>query len=98
MKQDGKKIRVGQCNNVFIFPGVGLGVLVSGAREVLPSFFTAAAKAVAGYMTQEDLDEGVLMPRVDKLKEVSTSVALEVGPCSNQGRSEWPLCIQQVQA
>ena len=79
VEQDGKKIRVGQCNNVFIFPGVGLGVLVSGAGEVLPSFFTAAAKAVAEYVTQEDMAAGVLMPRVDKLKEVSSSVAFEVG-------------------
>jgi malate dehydrogenase (oxaloacetate-decarboxylating) len=53
--------------------------LVTGAREVLPSFFTAAAKAVAEHVTQEDMAAGVLMPRVDKLKEVSTSVALEVG-------------------
>ena len=79
VKQDGKKIRVGQCNNVFIFPGVGLGVLVSGTREVLPSFFTAAAKAVAEHVKQKDLKAGVLMPRVDKLKEVSTKVAFEVG-------------------
>jgi malate dehydrogenase (oxaloacetate-decarboxylating) len=79
VKQDGKKIRIGQCNNVFIFPGVGLGVLVTGAREVLPSFFTAAAKAVAEHVTQEDIAAGVLMPRVDKLKEVSSSVAFEVG-------------------
>jgi malate dehydrogenase (oxaloacetate-decarboxylating) len=79
VKQDGEKIRIGQCNNVFIFPGVGLGVLGSGSREVLPSFFTAAAKAVAEHVNQQDLEAGILMPRVDKLKEVSTSVAFEVG-------------------
>lgn len=77
--QDGKKVRIGQCNNVFIFPGVGLGVLASGAREVLPSFFTAAAKAVAEHVPAEDLAAGVLMPRVGTLKEVTDSVALEVG-------------------
>jgi malate dehydrogenase (oxaloacetate-decarboxylating) len=75
----GGKIRVGQCNNVFIFPGVGLGTLASGAKEVLPSFFTAAAKAVADLVPQEDLKQGILMPRVEKLKEVSNSVALAVG-------------------
>lgn len=79
VEQDGKKIRIGQCNNVFIFPGVGLGTLASGAKEVLPSFFTAGAKAVAELVSQEDLDAGILMPRVEKLKEVSSVVALAVG-------------------
>jgi malate dehydrogenase (oxaloacetate-decarboxylating) len=79
VQQDGRKIRIGQCNNVFIFPGVGLGTLASGAKEVLPSFFTAGAKAVAELVSQEDLDAGILMPRVAKLKDVSASVALAVG-------------------
>jgi malate dehydrogenase (oxaloacetate-decarboxylating) len=79
VEQGGNKIRIGQCNNVFIFPGVGLGTLASGAREVLPSFFTAAAKSVAELVSQEDLDQGILMPRVESLKEVSSSVSLAVG-------------------
>ena len=79
VKQKGKNIRIGQCNNVFIFPGVGLGVLASGAGEVLPSFFTAAAKAVAEFVPEEDLARGILMPRVEMLKEVSTAVANAVG-------------------
>jgi malate dehydrogenase (oxaloacetate-decarboxylating) len=79
VKHDGKKIRVGQCNNVFIFPGVGHGTLASGAREVLPSFFTAGAKAVAEHVSQEELDGGILMPRVEILQEVSVSVAHAVG-------------------
>ena len=79
VKLDGKKIRVGQCNNVFVFPGVGQGTLASGAREVLPSFFTAGAKAVAEHVSQEDLDVGILMPSIEVLQEVSVSVAHAVG-------------------
>ncbi len=75
----GRTIRVGQCNNVFIFPGVGLGTIASGARETLPSFFTAGAKAVAEVVAPEDLEKGILMPRLEKLQEVSTGVALAVG-------------------
>ena len=45
---EGVSYRIGQSNNVFVFPGIGLGTLASGAREVLPEFFTAAAKAVSG--------------------------------------------------
>ena len=79
VEQGGGKIRIGQCNNVFIFPGVGLGTLASGAKEVLPSFFTAGAKAVAEHVSQQDLSAGILMPPVEKLREVSDSVALAVG-------------------
>ncbi|MBU1711154.1 MAG: NAD-dependent malic enzyme [Proteobacteria bacterium] len=75
----GRKIRIGQCNNVFVFPGVGLGVLASGAREVLPSFFTAAAKAVAEQVSAADLKKGILLPPVNDLRKVSREVAHAVG-------------------
>ncbi|MBU1404281.1 MAG: NAD-dependent malic enzyme [Proteobacteria bacterium] len=75
----GLPVRVGQCNNVFIFPGVGLGVLASGAQEVLPQFFTAAAQAVAGQVSAADLKKGILLPSVAMLREVSLAVSLAVG-------------------
>ena len=75
----GRATRIGQCNNVFVFPGVGLGVLASGAKEVLPSFFTAAAKAVSQQVSEADLQNGILFPAIDKLNEVSLQVAFAVG-------------------
>jgi len=75
----GRSYRIGQANNVFIFPGVGLGVLASGAREVRPEFFTAAARAVAGCVSRDDLEDGVLLPPVTTLAEVSLKVAQAVG-------------------
>ncbi len=74
-----KSFRISQCNNVFIFPGVGLGVLVSGASVVLPSFFTAAARAVSEMVSKEDLQKGNLLPSVEALRDVSQHVALAVG-------------------
>lgn len=75
----GKTLRIGQCNNVFVFPGVGLGVLASGAKEVLPSFFTAAAKAVSQQVSEADLDNGILFPAIESLSDVSLRVAFAVG-------------------
>ncbi len=75
----GERYKVGQANNVFVFPGVGLGVMASGAREVLPEFFTAAAKAVADCIRKEDLDKGMLLPPVGELVSVSNKVAQVVG-------------------
>jgi len=76
---DGRKVRVGQCNNVFVFPGVGLGVLASGAREVLPEFFTAAARAVSACVTLEEQGQGCLVPPVMSLRDIALQVAQAVG-------------------
>lgn len=81
----GKKIRVGQMNNAFIFPGVGLGILASGALEVLPTFFSAAAHAVADSVTEENLNDGILFPPVDEFRQVSLKVARFVGAESIRG-------------
>lgn len=84
--------RVGQCNNVFIFPGVGLGVLTSGAREVLPSFFTAAAEAVAEMIPADDLAKGILTPPVNSLRQVCRHVAVKVGVMAMQEKVSG-LCV-----
>jgi len=71
-----------QCNNSFVFPGVGLGVLVSGTQEVLPEFFTAAARAVSEMVSSEDLENGLLMPSIKDIRKVGKKVALAVAMCA----------------
>ena len=75
----GKSYRIGQMNNSFVFPGVGLGVVASGATEVLPVFFSAAAHAVAEFISEEDIKDGILCPPLQQLREVSVAVAKRVG-------------------
>ena len=79
IKTSNGSIRVGQCNNVLIFPGLGLGTIASGAREVRPAFFTAAARAVAGMVSERDRELGILTPDVGNLREISLQVARAVG-------------------
>ncbi len=67
-----------QCNNALVFPGIGLGVLASGAREVLPEFFTAAAYAISEIMSPEDIVHGRLMPPIHMIRQVGKKVALAV--------------------
>lgn len=74
--------QVSQCNNALVFPGVGLGVLTSGAREVLPEFFTAAAYAIADMMPPEELAKGRLMPPIGNIRQVGKKVAVAVAMCS----------------
>ncbi len=68
-------IPVSQCNNVYIFPGVGLGAIVSKAGKVTDSMFAAAAGALAGTVGQADIDQGVLFPPIAELREVSLIIA-----------------------
>ncbi len=76
---NGKAYRIGQMNNSFVFPGVGLGIVASGATEVLPVFFSAAAHAVAEFIKEEDLEQGILFPPLDQFSKVSMEVAKRVG-------------------
>jgi malic enzyme len=74
----GREIRVGQGNNAFIFPGLGLGATEAGATCVTDSMFYAAAKALATCVTDEELESGLLYPTIDRLNPVSRVVARAV--------------------
>jgi len=75
---DGKAQRVGQANNVFIFPGLGLGSIVSGASQVTDTMISASAHALADSLTASDRNARCLMPEVSRLWEVSGIVGLAV--------------------
>jgi malate dehydrogenase (oxaloacetate-decarboxylating) len=93
----GRKVRIGQCNNVFIFPGLGLGVLASGAKEVLPEFFTAAAQAVSESVSAEDLSQGILLPSMESLRYVGDKVAIAVGKAAIREQISGPYAFGDFQ-
>jgi malate dehydrogenase (oxaloacetate-decarboxylating) len=69
---------IGQCNNVFVFPGTGLGVLISEASRVTDSMFLAAAKALAEFTPAHTPGNGCLYPSLRHLREVSRLIAFRV--------------------
>jgi malic enzyme len=75
---NGRRHVIGQCNNVFVFPGVGLGALISEASRVTDSMFLAAAKALAEFTSTLDSNDGSLYPRLRELRRVSQLIAFEV--------------------
>lgn len=75
MEYKGKRLVPGQGNNSYIFPGVGLGVIVSGAIRIPDEMFLASAKALAELVTEEDLALGRVYPALDRIREVSAYIA-----------------------
>jgi len=71
--------RIAQANNVFIFPGIGLGTIVSGASEVTDAMISASAHALANCLSDEELSSRCLMPEVSRLWDICGDVALAVG-------------------
>ncbi|MGI9223029.1 MAG: oxaloacetate-decarboxylating malate dehydrogenase, partial [Woeseiaceae bacterium] len=66
----GEKRRIGQANNVFVFPGIGLGAIVSGATEITGAMIGASSTALAHALEDEAIADRCLMPVVDRLWEV----------------------------
>ena len=75
----GNKTHVpGQGNNVYIFPGVGLGAIVSQSTKVTDEMFLAASHSLARQVTDYDLERGCVYPSLSRIREVSALIAYEV--------------------
>jgi len=78
VRVDGREIGVAQCNNLFIFPGMGLGALVAKTNKVTDQMFIAASKALSGLVTPDQAARGYLLPEMRDIRRVSFEVALAV--------------------
>ncbi|KHT08683.1 MULTISPECIES: NAD-dependent malic enzyme [Pectobacterium] len=75
----GKIFPIAQCNNSYIFPGIGLGVLASGAKRITDGMLMAASRALADCSPLANNGEGALLPDLSDIQQVSKRIALEVG-------------------
>ena len=76
---NGRTYEFSQCNNLYIFPGIGLGAIVSQATRVTSRMFHAASKALSEMVTAEQRSKGMLLPSLNDIRRVSFEVALSVG-------------------
>ncbi|VIO95194.1 NAD-dependent malic enzyme, mitochondrial precursor, putative [Brugia malayi] len=79
---DGKCYKPGQGNNSYIFPGIGLGVVLFEVRHIDEEIFLIAAREVASSVTEEDISFGCIYPSLCKIREISVAIALEIGKYS----------------
>ncbi len=84
VKLDGRTFVPRQGNNSYIFPGVGLGAIVSGARLITDEMFMRAAGTLATVVTESDLEQGSLYPALPRIREVSAYIAASVAQVAYQ--------------
>ena len=81
---NGRSIPVAQCNNVYVFPAIGLGAIASGATRVTEAMLMAASRALADASPLVRNGEGALLPEIGTICEVTRSIAFEVGKAAQQ--------------
>ena len=81
---NGRTIPIGQCNNMFIFPGIGLGIIASQARFVKAAMFVGAARALSDCSPARKDPNASLYPKIEDVREVSRRVAMAVGKAAQQ--------------
>ncbi|KAM2945697.1 hypothetical protein COP2_028584 [Malus domestica] len=72
---------IGHCNqgnNMYLFPGIGLGTLLSGSRVVSDGMLQAAAECLAAYMSDEDVLKGIIYPSISSIRDITKEVAAAV--------------------
>ena len=79
MAWKGQTLQASQCNNMYIFPGVGLGALVVRSSRITDGMFLAASKAISTFVTPQQEAMGLLLPEMKDIRQVSAAVAFAVG-------------------
>lgn len=81
---DGKLYHPAQGNNVYVYPGIGLGVMVSRARLVVEDMFLAAAEELAKHVLPEEIERGSIYPDIVRVRAISQSIAVRVCQVARQ--------------
>ncbi|KAM3402547.1 hypothetical protein ACQJBY_006427 [Aegilops geniculata] len=75
---NGRKGYANQANNMYLFPGIGLGALLSGARHISDGMLHAAAECLASYITDDAIRKGILFPSISSIRHITARVGAAV--------------------
>lgn len=94
---NGKEIAIAQCNNSYIFPGVGLGVLSSKALRVTERMMMVAAETLAACSPIVLTGEGAILPAMKDIQEVSKKIAFAVAKQAQKDKVALEMTDEQIQ-
>jgi malate dehydrogenase (oxaloacetate-decarboxylating) len=92
----GKTIPIAQCNNVFIFPAMGLGLVASGARRVTSAMMLAAARALAENSPALKDSSASLLPPLTDIRRVAAEIAIAVGVAAQKDGVASQVSIEEL--
>ena len=84
VEHGGSRVRIAQCNNVYIFPALGLGIRASRARRVTDGMILGAARALAEHPAVAAATDAALLPALPQLRAVARDVAIAVGEAAER--------------
>ncbi|CAN6298876.1 unnamed protein product [Urochloa humidicola] len=76
--ENGKTGYANQANNMYLFPGIGLGALLSGAQNISVGMLEAGAECLASYITDDEIQKGILFPPVSSIRNITAEVGAAV--------------------
>ena len=94
---NGQSFEVSQCNNSYIFPGIGLGVLAARARGISDNMLMAASQALADISMEYEKAHGAILPPIKVIKEISKKIAYEVALQAVQDKLALPITAENLQ-
>ncbi|XP_052169530.1 NAD-dependent malic enzyme 59 kDa isoform, mitochondrial [Oryza glaberrima] len=75
---NGRQGYANQANNMYLFPGIGLGALLSGARHITDGMLQSAAECLASYITDDEIRKGILFPSISSIRHITARVGAAV--------------------
>ncbi len=93
---EGKKINISQGNNLYVFPGVGLGAILSKAKYISDQVFTKAAFALAGLTSDSLLKKNMVYPNIKEIRNISANIAFATSKQVSLEQKTKELSIKEI--
>lgn len=94
---EGQTFEVSQCNNSYIFPGIGLGVLAARATGISDNMLMAASQALADISVQYEKAPGAILPPIRVIREISEEIAYAVALQAVEDKLALPITIENLE-
>ncbi|MGB5324009.1 MAG: NAD-dependent malic enzyme, partial [Pseudomonadales bacterium] len=96
VEYQGKSYPIAQCNNAYIFPGVGLGAVACEARRITDGMLMAASYALAEYANEKGTGDSALLPGLNEIRDLSVYIARAVYKQAIVDKAAWPTSDERI--